>query len=118
MSAPAEDETQALIEQAFPEKDESDDAQQFELKVRDPRLSGNVVDLVQEDFLLTPFEFEACLNYYIGLDTYSSPPLSDNTLSSLLVATPGAKESTPPPIDTSLVTEATPGQLSQPGSQS
>ncbi|MDQ4222843.1 hypothetical protein RBK84_00445, partial [Pseudomonas aeruginosa] len=48
----------------------------------------------------------------------SSPPFTDITLSSLFATTPGAKESTPPPVDTSLVAEATPGQLSQPGSQS
>ena len=49
---------------------------------------------------------------------YPSPPFTDITLSSLLAATPGAKESTPPPVDSSLAAEATPGQLSQPGSQS
>lgn len=118
-SAPAKDETKALIGQASQEeKDESDDVQQYEFKSRDTQSSGNVFNLVEEDFLLTPSEFEACLNYYIGLDTYSPLPFSDITLFSLLAATSGDKESTPPPVDTSVAAGATPGQPSQPGPQS
>jgi len=73
---------------------------------------------------LTPFEFEefeAYLDYYLGLDIFSSLLLAndtDVTFSSLISATPGATESTPPPVDTSLVAEATPGHLSEPGPQS
>jgi len=120
-SAPVEGETQIAAEQASQEdKDESDDAQQFEIAARDPNLPGNVIDSVQEDFLLTPFEFEefeAYLDHYLGLDALSSPFFvndTDVTFSSLIAASLGAKEPTPPPADTSLVTEATPDQPSQP----
>jgi len=117
-----EGETQVATEQASQEdKDESDDARQFEIKARDPHSPGNIIDSAQEDFLPTPFEFEAYLDYCLGLYILSSPLLANNTdvtFSSLIAATPGATESTPPPVDTSLVSEATPGHLSELGPQS
>lgn len=114
--ATAKDETKALIGQAS--QDESDDVQQYELKSRGTQSTGNVLNLVEEDFLLTPSEFEACLNYYVGLDTYSPLPFSDITLSSLLAVTSVDKESTPPPVAISVAARATPGQPLQPGPQS
>ncbi|MDQ4223662.1 hypothetical protein RBK84_04670, partial [Pseudomonas aeruginosa] len=63
-------------------------------------------------------EFEACLDYYAWLDTYSPLPFSDITLSSLMTAASGDRESTPHPIDTSLAAGTTPGHPSQLGPQS
>jgi len=121
-SAPDEGETKATTEQASQEeKEESDDAHKFEIEARQPLLSGNIIDSAQKDFLLTPFKFEVCLDYYLGLDMYSSPLFAKNTdvtFSSLLATTPGAGKTTPPPTDASLAAEATPSLLSQPGPQS